>query len=267
MANDDHSIFEDEGSGYLVSVSDIMAGLLFIFIITLVAFVMHFQTAAEEKKQEQQVLEQKTKQKDVLLERLTNNRAVREELLTNIERELRARGVEVKVDLKHGVLRLTEEAVRFRSSKAELDEQPKHNLDLISDVLSLLLPCYAKVTDESLKCDIRTTGKLEAVFIEGHTDNVPLRSAVYSNWDLSAKRAIATYQHMLEKNPSLGDLRNLNQEPLFSVAGYAEHRPLYAYTQPTDDARNRRIDIRFIMMPPSKEEADIVEQVHERGVN
>jgi len=37
----------DEDSGYLVSVSDLMSGLVFIFIITLVAFIINFQEAAQ----------------------------------------------------------------------------------------------------------------------------------------------------------------------------------------------------------------------------
>ena len=44
----DNELELDEGSGYLVSVSDLMSGLVFIFIITLVAFILnfHYPTAA-----------------------------------------------------------------------------------------------------------------------------------------------------------------------------------------------------------------------------
>lgn len=99
MNDDDNSILEDEGAGYLVSVSDIMAGLLFVFIITLVAFVIQFQDAADKKKQEQANLEvrveefrdaseKKEKEQEFLkekVEELTNNRSIRKSLLTNIE--------------------------------------------------------------------------------------------------------------------------------------------------------------------------------------
>lgn len=273
MAAQDQSIFEDEGAGYLVSVSDIMAGLLFIFIITLVAFVIHFQSAAQEtqrlaeqKRKEEQVLREQTRVKSLLIDRLTNNRAVRDQLLSDIERELALKGVTVKVDMNHGVLRLTEDTVRFASAKADLEEHPRRNLELIADVLSDLLPCYANGDAPDKTCDPRTAGKLEAVFIEGHTDNVPLRSPAWTNWDLSAKRAISTYQHMFQHSSTLGLLKNLNGEPLFSVAGYADQRPLFVHASPTDDQRNRRIDMRFIMMPPSSKDAAIVQQVHDHGV-
>lgn len=39
---DGQDLLEDEGAGYLISVSDLMSGLLFIFIITLMAFVLNF---------------------------------------------------------------------------------------------------------------------------------------------------------------------------------------------------------------------------------
>lgn len=273
MAAQDQSIFEDEGAGYLVSVSDIMAGLLFIFIITLVAFVIHFQSAAQEtqrlaeiKRQEERVLKEQTRVKSLLIERLTNNRAVREQLLSEIERELALKGVTVKVDMNHGVLRLTQDTVRFASASAELEERPKRNLELIADVLDTLLPCYANGGIVERKCDPRTAGKLEAVFIEGHTDNVPLGSPDWTNWDLSAKRAISTYHHMLKHAPRLGALANRAGEPLFSVAGYADQRPLFHYDKPTHDVRNRRIDIRFIMVPPSSKEADVIQQVHGHGI-
>lgn len=283
MNDDDNSILEDEGAGYLVSVSDIMAGLLFVFIITLVAFVIQFQDAADKKKQEQANLEvrveefrdaseKKEKEQEFLkekVEELTNNRSIRKSLLTNIEGMLRERGVEVEVDQELGVLRLTEKTVQFRRNEAVLDETPKRNLSVIAEVLAKLLPCYASRNDEGLiECDRRTTGKLEAVFVEGHTDNVPVKGVPDFNWQLSTRRAIATYQFMVAHEPNLGRLLNgdvKRPQPLFSVAGYAEQRPIIAHDEPTDDARNRRIDIRFIMTPP-KETSEIIQAIHNQGV-
>lgn len=276
MSGDDHHVLEDEGAGYLVSVSDIMAGLLFIFIITLVAFVIQFRDATDKKIEEQQTLEQEVEKKEqerqVLkdkVDELTNSRAIRKQLLTSIESMLRERGVEVEVDQDLGVLRLTEQTVQFRRNMATLDAGPKKNLNVIADVLARLLPCYAAAGEGATEqCDVRTAGKLEAVFIEGHTDNVPVKGVPDFNWQLSTKRAIATYQYVTEQQPVLGTLINgdaRNPQPLFSVAGYAEQRPLVRHDEPTDDARNRRIDIRFIMTPP-RETPEIIRAIHEQGV-
>ena len=259
MSIDDQSLLEDEGAGYLVSVSDIMAGLLFIFIITLVAFVLQFQEASDQKEEERETLKDKVDQ-------LTNNRSVRRNLLSDIKQELRKRGIEVEIDPELGVLRLTEKTVQFRKNKATLDEEPKKNLREIASVLANILPCYANSSDAlGLNCDQNTIGKIEAVFIEGHTDNVPVKGIDDYNWNLSTARAIATYQYMVESNAVLGVLNNKSGQSLLSVSGYAEKRPVIAHDTPTDEARNRRIDIRFIMTPP-EETPEIIQAIHEQGI-
>jgi flagellar motor protein MotB len=261
MNNEDHSVLEDEGAGYLVSVSDMMAGLLFIFIITLVAFVIQFQDAAQKKEIERVTLKEK-------VDDLTNSRSIRRQLLEDIQQELKERGVEVDVDQELGVLRLTEKAVQFRSNKAVLDETPRRNLTEIAEVLAKLLPCFANRSSAlSMDCNENTAGKLEAVFIEGHTDNVPVKGVEDFNWRLSARRAIATYQFMVGSQPVLGGLLNSNAipQPLFSVAGYAGQRPVVPHEKPTDEPRNRRIDIRFIMTPPS-ETPEIIRAIHDEGI-
>jgi chemotaxis protein MotB len=270
---EEQTLLEDEGAGYLVSVSDIMAGLLFVFIITLVAFVMQFQYASDKTELEQQILKDasdKTEREQQILkvkiDDLTNARELRKSLLSQIQDELKEQGVKVQIDLEQGILRLTEETIRFRTAKSSLDKQPKQNIKIISEVLAGLLPCYTGTPRPELKCRKVTQGKLEAVFIEGHTDNVPIKGSAYSNWELSAQRAINTYKYMRQVQPGLAELENSRDEPLFSVAGYADSRPQYSHDQPTDDARNRRIDMRFIMTPPDKDH-EIVEEIHRQDVN
>lgn len=259
MSKNDQALLEDEGAGYLVSVSDIMAGLLFVFIITLVAFVIQFQEASDQKEEERDILKEK-------VEELTNSRSIRRGLLVDIEQELKNRGIDVEIDPELGVLRLTEKTVQFRKNKAELDEITKGNLTEISSVLASILPCYANQYGAiGLNCDSKTVAKIEAVFIEGHTDNVPVKGIADYNWNLSAARAIATYQYMVESNSVLEALQNGSGQALLSVSGYAERRPLVAHESPTDDARNRRIDIRFIMTPP-KETPEIIQAIHEQGI-
>jgi hypothetical protein len=46
--NKDHSLIEDEGAGYLVSVSDLMSGLLYIFIILLIGFILTYNSNQNE---------------------------------------------------------------------------------------------------------------------------------------------------------------------------------------------------------------------------
>ena len=74
------------------------------------------------------------------------------------------------------------------------------------------------------------------VRLEGHTDAIPIHTARFdSNWDLSAKRAIAMMK-MLTGDFSLPKGR-------FSIAGYAETAPVDTNDTAEGRAHNRRVDI------------------------
>ena len=74
------------------------------------------------------------------------------------------------------------------------------------------------------------------VRIEGHTDDVPIRTAKYkSNWELSTARATNVVSFFVED-------RGLPPSR-FSAAGYGEFRPRAANTTGANRAANRRVDI------------------------
>lgn len=247
-----HDLLEDEGAGYLISVSDMMSGLLFIFIITLVAFIINFQDAIQRQKEA-------TETQNEIVKQLTSTEQVRTELLQKLKDELSKLNILVEVDAKHGVLRLTENAVQFETASPELDEQNQMNLKVIGDVLNQIIPCYANNPPTLVDCEGLESyrGKVDSIFIEGHTDNVPMRSYKYKdNRELSAARAINAFR-ILVPNTFLDKIVNTNMQPIFSVSGYGEERPVegHSYSFPKSDATNRRIDLRFIMTPPSLTEA------------
>lgn len=74
------------------------------------------------------------------------------------------------------------------------------------------------------------------VRIEGHTDNVPMNSALYpSNWELSSARAASVVQLFIN---------NCHYTPQKLVAvGYGEYRPVADNATPEGRSKNRRIDI------------------------
>jgi outer membrane protein OmpA-like peptidoglycan-associated protein len=86
--------------------------------------------------------------------------------------------------------------------------------------------------------------RLDAVFVEGHTDSDG--SAAY-NWQLSAARAINTFVALEEQGARALGLRNTQGQFLFSVAGYGENRPVTIERTDADKQQNRRIDLRFVM--------------------
>ncbi|MFC1234398.1 flagellar motor protein MotB [Vibrio sp. F74] len=243
-----HELLEDEGAGYLISVSDMMSGLLLVFIITLVAFIINFQDAVQKQNEV-------TETRKEVVRKLTNSEQVRNELLQNLKDRLKKENIEVEIDTHHGVLRLTEKAVLFKTAADTLSDHYKNNIKIIGNVLNEVIPCYAGNPPNDIPCSAlsHTTGKIDAIFIEGHTDNVPMRSSrMNDNWELSANRAIAAYR-LVVPNSVLENLQNTSGQPIFSVSGYGEGRPVagHNHEKPTPDGANRRIDLRFIMTPPA----------------
>lgn len=212
---------QQSGDAFTTSVSDLMAGLLSIFILALCYFMLNFQTVTN---------------------KYTGNTELRNQLLNDVGKDLQAQGLQVRIDTKQGVLRIPE-SVLFESGEANIKEQGQAAVSKLSQSLlkTMTRPEYREA--------------LETVFIEGHTDNVPIHNEFFqSNWELSTQRAINTWNLMRNDVPEFNWLVNLRGEPIFSCSGYAETRPVRENgLDPNSEAgraANRRIDIRFVMMPP-----------------
>ena len=75
-----------------------------------------------------------------------------------------------------------------------------------------------------------------AVRVEGHTDNLPIRTKRFpSNWELSIARAVGVVNYFIETG-------KINPRRL-SAVGYGESRPLAANNSPVNRAKNRRVEI------------------------
>lgn len=71
--------------------------------------------------------------------------------------------------------------------------------------------------------------------IEGHTDSTPVETDEFpSNWELSVARALNTLHYMGEFGVD---------QSKFSVAGYADTRPVFSNDTKEGQAYNRRVDI------------------------
>jgi len=97
----------------------------------------------------------------------------------------------------------------------------------------------ADLTDSGRKAMLAMAGILaglpNAVRIEGHTDDTPLRSGKFgSNWELSTARATRVLELLLQAGVSAQRV---------SAAGYAEFKPRMANASSAARARNRRVDL------------------------
>ena len=73
------------------------------------------------------------------------------------------------------------------------------------------------------------------LFVEGHTDTVPLNRNGYTNWNLSTDRAVAVLSRMVEQHGLPADR--------VGAVGYGEFHPLATNDTPEGRSRNRRVDI------------------------
>ncbi|MCX8030432.1 MAG: OmpA family protein [Thermodesulfovibrionales bacterium] len=79
------------------------------------------------------------------------------------------------------------------------------------------------------------------IVVEGHTDNIPIRSSTYSsNWELSTARASAVIVYFINDHKIPPER--------FSAAGYGEYKPVASNSTAEGRNKNRRVDILFLSM-------------------
>jgi flagellar motor protein MotB len=228
----------DEGQNYLATVSDLMAGLIFLFLITLMIFVLRYQSATAS---------------------IQSSDKTRSYLLETLQDSLQKRGLSVEVDDRNGVLRLTEQSINFPSGSVEPLEAHEPRVAVLAEVLAGVLPCFLSGSSCEEIMPAELTATVSVVMIEGHTDTLSLstRHRLESNLELSGARAATVHRLLTATAPSLGEMRNREGQKILSISGYGSER-LVDQADPLSEL-NRRIDLRFIMDPPRPVEARLPE--------
>ncbi|MGE3541755.1 MAG: flagellar motor protein MotB [Candidatus Tectimicrobiota bacterium] len=219
----------DEENPYWMSYSDIMSALLVIFILAAVILILQLMERHRDFDQQVSTLE-KAEQ-------------VRRTILTEAVEALHQRGIKVVISENHTVLRIPNELLGFETGAYELQPRYQQTALDIGEVLKAVISRDNRVD------------YLDTIFIEGHTDNRPFPGFLgKGNWGLSTFRAISLWQFWstaLSETARLDRLINQDGEPLFSVSGYAETRPVSARQDSEEEYRlNRRIDLRFTIRRP-----------------
>jgi len=233
---------EANEDSYYVSISDMLIGLLFLFIIMLMYVALQLRETTDVLKTSEQT---------------------RTELLQKLSSYLTERNVAAEADFKAGVLRLPDE-ILFEKGRDEPKADGVRALQILADGFAEHLPCYTYQQSPMIPpvCT-REAHTVEAIFIEGHTDNDRFTSTgrLRDNWDLSAARASNTFRILNSYKPSLTEF--LSDAPgspeasaLFSIAGYADERPVDVGSDEMAKSRNRRIDIRIVMASPEAPATD-----------
>jgi len=253
----------EEGENYFVSMTDMMVGMLFLFIILLMLFALNYRVGDDDSKRIKDCLVGVLQRNAALSQDIDQNvnriqssvrRQIealelaadqRRRLLATLSGQLRNEGLTVDVDERNGVLRLTEQSVRFEPTRSDIDFRARDNIVRIARVLQNVVPKYAACRAfEPQNCANFRGAALDTIFIEGHTDSTGIDEL---NWRLSTERAIATYKAIVAEYPDLREFRNRRDQEVVSVSGYSSTRPISVGRTLAAYAANRRIDLRFVM--------------------
>lgn len=163
----------EESENYFVSMTDMMVGMLFIFIIMLMVFALNFRVGDDDSK----------RVKDCLTELLMRNAQLsadintnvnriqddvrgqiealelaadhRKRLLADINRRLIEQDIKAEIDERNGVLRLPETAVKFEPGRSDLDSLARYNIGRIGRILAGVVAdhaaCRGSVPTEACK--------------------------------------------------------------------------------------------------------------------
>ncbi|MBL0194888.1 MAG: OmpA family protein [Myxococcales bacterium] len=259
---------------YLASASDLMASLVFVFVIVAVLFALRSKDAQDAATTAQRRADAEQTQLKQANQAVVGAAAARKDLLDKVKAALKQHSI--KVEVTADGIRFESE-VLFASNESRLTKAGQDALDKLGKELKRLLPCFVpSKTNSSAPCEANRIypGGIDALLVEGHTDARPIPEVGHDggdgNWRLSTERALAAFQ-VLE--PQLRDFRNLNGQRLLGISGYGSSRPTErdasadgsaADLEPhasadgsaADLARDRRIEIRILMAAPSVQGGD-----------
>lgn len=263
---------ESHGDPFALSISDLMAGILVVFILALVAMFLTYQQGVDD-------ISGTLKQREVLLldikKEITNDTGLAD--------------IGIVVYEKDGIIRISDNGKAgdegqgiFDVNKSQLNERGQIVLQKLTNIL---LNSYNNASN------YKKWNTVDVVLIEGHTDNKDRPGEDINNpgiikdtnLELSVDRAISAWD-MMKGIPAVGtssivvrantlqDIKNSEGRSMFSVAGYGRTRLLDETWEERkingsivyksdgtpeydvipigkEDPRQRRIEIRFIVKP------------------
>ena len=230
----------DDENPYWISFSDIMSGLLVIFVLASLALILE--------------LTQRRAFVNDAIRDIAKAETVRRDILREIELELKNKNILVEISDNETVLRIPDKLLAFETNEYRIPPQ-SYTSESILEVGEILFKAIVQA---------KRWQYLDTIFIEGHTDR-RVSPRHMGNWGLSTFRAISVWNFWNENLPKgsrLEELVNHSGRPLFSVSGYGETRPIKLEQETEIDfQKNRRIDIRFTVRRPAIKEFQNIKKI------
>ncbi len=193
-----------EESHWLVF-TDLTAGLLSLFILAFVAM-----TTVKEKK-----VEALTRTEQEVVSCQEEMRRVAKERNALLSQSLKA-------PLEKGIIALENGNIQIQASFLF----PRNGADLTAEGIAIIRSIGKGLTD------VLDTG--DAIMVSGFTDDTPTNSPTYTNWNLSAERAVNVVKTLIEQG--------FAPDRVFA-AGFGEFHPRVPNTSEENRRLNRRVEI------------------------
>ena len=192
---------------WLIVLSDIMTNLMLFFLMLYVFTIQgaEAQKAFAASLKNEKIAEKEKKAEELIQELKEKDAAKTISMLEDAQVQITSKQIRVNI----------ESPILFKSGSADLGNQASTVLDVMGNLMN------------NLKND---------VIIEGHSDNIPIKSGDYpNNWELSAARANTVVDY-LTNNFSIAPRRLIS-------AAYGEYRPITSNKTRAGRVKNRRIEI------------------------
>lgn len=218
--------------------SNLLSPLAFLFLTSACVSSSKFNQLQSEQEKTKQELSATRTQKSDLEKQLGQSTAQRSELQQALE-ELKARKKETEKRIQE-YQNLTRKFQKLVDA-GKLSVKTIKGRMVVALQTDILFPSgSAKLSPEGLAAIKEVTPLLVSIKdrsfqIEGHTDNVPIKSGVFaSNWELAAARATNVVKSMIEYSMPAERI---------SAASFSDTQPVAENDSPENKARNRRIEI------------------------
>ena len=252
---------DEEQESVFISMTDMTVSFLFIIILLLAYFAQQY---SEKATVPRDIYENVVKERDELRAELEKLKKIdpleaymaatameRRRILEELRNELKIDfpDLDVVISEETDALRFQGDGL-FATGSAVLRPDRQAIVETLSKRLRQILPCYSigKRSKWEQSCN-PSNAIIESVQIEGHTDST---GDFMSNLDLSTARANSTFAKVISVSPDLVDFLNFKHQPILSVAGYGEMRPVKDNSTKEGRDTNRRVDLRIIMYTPTR---------------
>ena len=200
-----------EETNYWLSIGDLMASILMIFMLLFI--VKTIETGQELRKKEE------------IIEGFTG---LKKNIISKIQKDFEERGIKVDLDPQTGTIKI-DDKILFNTGEYLLKPEGKKYLnEFVPIYINLLL------NDEQVKKE------LSQIIIEGHTDDVG--SYIY-NMELSQKRAFEVIKYIYDEMPNFKGKEELKR--YITANGRSNIKVLRDESGNIDRDKSRRVEFQF----------------------